>query len=125
MIMLNPLSMGFGGRTSQFGAQGFGLKVNETNHGRRSSQMVDSTLTQTVIEDHNYRIGVLPLDDHMMDGLRSNNSAANSYKSQDDYLGRSGNNSMDEIDMRKVMDGQESQDSERKKSNRKDGDDNS
>lgn len=50
--------------------------------------------------NHDYKIGVLPVDgENVIEGLRSNNSVANSWKSQDDMQEKSRNNSMDNIEI--------------------------
>ena len=82
--MANPLSMGFGKRQTGFGASTLGIKIEESTTRRRASEMPNQGVIETnpILYNNDYRIGVLPIDgENVIEGLRSNNSLANSWKS--------------------------------------------
>lgn len=102
ILLLNPLSMGFGKRQTGFGANSLGIKVDDSSTRRRASEMPNQGVIEThqMLYNYDYKIGVLPVDgENVIEGLRSNDSLANSWKSQEDFQGKSRNNSMDNIEI--------------------------
>ena len=72
--------------------------------------------TNQMLFNNEYKIGVLPVDgENVIEGLRSNDSLANSWKSHDNDEVRSRNNSMDNFEINFNQDFNPNSDDESKK----------
>ena len=102
MLLLNPLSMGFGKRHTGFGSQHLGIKLEDSSMRRRASEMPNLGVIESnrMLFKPDYKIGVLPVDgENVIEGLRSNNSVANTWKSGEGSREHSRRNSMDNIEI--------------------------